>query len=692
MADRAVGQGAGHADCQAAGGGAEGAAEQLTEEAARQPAEQAAEGTAEAPFVACEAMGFGYGDGALVFDGFDLTVPQGQYLCLLGGNGSGKSTLAKLIDALLVPQAGAVRVFGRRTDEPANLFFVRSNTGLVFQSPDDQLVASLVENDVAFGPENLGVPAPELRQRVEAALAEVGLQGFERSEVHSLSGGQKQRVAIAGALALEPALLVLDEATAMLDPRGRASLRRVARQLHAQGMTVISITHFMEEAVDAQRVVVLDQGRVRLDGTPAEVFARGDELRSLDLDVPFVAELAGQLRDLGVAAPAALTDGELADALEALRQGQPSQGDGAEGGREAPAGGTATAAAAMAAAAGDAKAAGMTAMATAATATTATAGAAAAPPAGAPVLLSYEGVGFSYGRKAKSKRRCEGKAAAARSADPASARAWGAEPNAAQALHDVAFEVREGGFLGLAGHTGSGKSTLIQTMNGLLRATEGTVRFRGANLADKAAAAQARTRIGVVFQYPEAQLFAPTVYDDVAFGPRNLGLDAATVDGRVRDALEAVRLPYEAVHARSPFELSGGQQRRAALAGVLAMDPQVLVLDEPAAGLDPRGRRSFLELLKRLHGQGMTMVMASHSMEDLAQLCDYLLVLEGGTIARRGTPAQVFADAGGLHGLGLAPPAPMAFASALRERGFALPHGLYDTPTLAGAIAAALQG
>ena len=217
MADRAVGQGAGHADCQAAGGGAEGAAEQLTEEAARQPAEQAAEGTAEAPFVACEAMGFGYGAGALVFDGFDLTVPQGQYLCLLGGNGSGKSTLAKLIDALLVPQAGAVRVFGRRTDEPANLFFVRSNTGLVFQSPDDQLVASLVENDVAFGPENLGVPAPELRQRVEAALAEVGLQGFERSEVHSLSGGQKQRVAIAGALALEPALLVLDEATAMLD-------------------------------------------------------------------------------------------------------------------------------------------------------------------------------------------------------------------------------------------------------------------------------------------------------------------------------------------------------------------------------------------------------------------------------------------------------------------------------------------
>lgn len=620
----------------------------------------APEGAAAAsPFVSFEQAGFRYEDSTVVFDGFDLTVPQGQYLCLLGGNGSGKSTLAKLVDALLLPQAGAVRAFGRRTDDADELFFIRSNTGLVFQSPDDQLVASLVEDDVAFGPENLGVPAPELRQRVSDALAQVGLQGFERCEVQGLSGGQKQRVAIAGALALEPALLVLDEATAMLDPRGRASLRRVARQLHEEGLTVISITHFMEEATDAERVVVLDDGQVRLDGTPSEVFGQAEALRGLGLDVPFVAALAGLLREGGIPAPAALDDAALADALGRELQARAADRPGAP----APSPERSFSAASAKGAA----------------------------QAKAPVLLSYEQVGFAYGKPPK-RRSAQAQPPRPAGAAPEAPRAWGTGPDAAWALRDVTFELREGEALGLAGHTGSGKSTLIQTMNGLRRATEGTVRFRGDDLADKAVAARARTAVGVVFQYPETQLFAPSVYDDVAFGPRNLGLGPEAVDARVRAALEAVALPYEAVYARSPFELSGGQQRRVALAGVLAMEPEALVLDEPAAGLDPRGRRGFLALLRRLHDQGMTMAMASHSMEDLATLCDYLLVLEGGSIARRGAPAEVFADAEALHALGLAPPAPDAFAALLRQRGFALPRPLYDVEGLADDIAANLRG
>ena len=608
---------------------------------------------ADEPFVDFESVGFRYEGGAAVFDGLDLTVPAGQYLCLLGGNGSGKSTLAKLADALLVPQEGHVRVFGRSTTDPEGLFFIRSNTGLVFQSPDDQLVASLVEDDVAFGPENLGVPTPELRERVEGALAQVGLQGFERREVQGLSGGQKQRVAIAGALALEPALLILDEATAMLDPRGRASLLRVARQLHEEGLTVISITHFMEEAVDAERVVVLDHGRVRLDGTPQEVFAQGTTLRDLRLDVPFAMDLAGRLQGLGVEALATVDEAALAEALATQRKAWAA----AHPGDAEPLERTFRAEGAVAA------------------------------HASAPVLLAYEDVGFSYaGTPKRSRRRNQA------ATSPAPERAWGAAPDAEWALRHVSFSLREGEALGLAGHTGSGKSTLLQTMNGLLRATAGVVRFRGADLADKATAIQARTAIGLVFQYPESQLFAPTVYDDVAFGPRNLGLSAQTVDARVHDALEAVGLPYDAVYAKSPFALSGGQQRRAALAGVLAMEPAALVLDEPAAGLDPAGRRSFLELLRRLHDQGITLVMASHSMEDLAWLCDRLLVLEAGEVALQGAPEQVFADAEALHGLGLAPPAADAFASRLRKQGFRLPRPLYDASGLADDVAANLRG
>lgn len=234
----------------------------------------APEGAAAAsPFVSFEQAGFRYEDSTVVFDGFDLTVPQGQYLCLLGGNGSGKSTLAKLVDALLLPQAGAVRVFGRRTDDADELFFIRSNTGLVFQSPDDQLVASLVEDDVAFGPENLGVPAPELRQRVSDALAQVGLQGFERCEVQGLSGGQKQRVAIARALAMEPEVLLFDEPTSALDPEMVGEVLNVMQDLARRGMTMIVVTHEMAFARDvSNHVVFMADGVIAEEGDPAQVF------------------------------------------------------------------------------------------------------------------------------------------------------------------------------------------------------------------------------------------------------------------------------------------------------------------------------------------------------------------------------------------------------------------------------------
>lgn len=267
----------------------------------------------------CTDIEFTYDGERLALAGVDLHVAPGEFVCILGGNGSGKSTLAKHLNALLLPDRGTVTVDGYDTAEPRDVYRIRSTAGMVFQNPDDQLVASLIENDVAFGPENLGVPTDDLRQRVADALADVGLQGFDKRETAALSGGQKQRVAIAGVLAMEPSILILDEATAMLDPRGRAGLMRVVRELHERGMTVVMITHFMEEAAAADRVVVLDGGEVRMDGAPEEVLVRADELRSLSLEVPFACRLSLELQAAGVPVSTCITDDTLKEELCALR-------------------------------------------------------------------------------------------------------------------------------------------------------------------------------------------------------------------------------------------------------------------------------------------------------------------------------------------------------------------------------------
>ena len=247
-----------------------------------------------------KGTGFTYDGERFVLDGVDARIERGEFVCVLGGNGSGKSTLAKHVNALLVPDEGSVTVLDRDTRDERSTYFIRSNAGMVFQNPDDQLVASLIENDVAFGPENLGVPTDQLRQRVADALADVGLQGFDKRETAALSGGQKQRVAIAGVLAMEPAILILDEATAMLDPRGRKGLMRVCRELHDRGMTVVMITHFMEEAAQADRVIVLEDGDVACDGAPQDVLVQAELLERLNLDLPLAAELSLELQRRGV--------------------------------------------------------------------------------------------------------------------------------------------------------------------------------------------------------------------------------------------------------------------------------------------------------------------------------------------------------------------------------------------------------
>ena len=610
--------------------------------------------------IECRGVSFSYDGAAKALDGVDLNIEDGEFFCILGGNGSGKSTFAKHLNALLQPDAGTVRINGMDASDPELVYDIRSTAGMVFQNPDDQLVATLVEDDVAFGPENLGVPSALIAQRVRDVLKAVGLVGFERHETHALSGGQKQRVALAGVLAMEPRVLILDEASSMLDPRGRKGLMKACRALHDRGMTIVMITHFMEEAAEADRVAVFQAGRVAMLGTPEEILTRADELAQLNLDMPESCRLGMALRAKGVPVHAQVREADMVaevaqvytERSEAGTAGQPStsQLEIADG-----------------------------------TVPVDNEGNASEP------VIELSHVSYSYSLSPRERRRWHKCSAAAGKSNKQAL--WGNDPSSPWALRDVSLTVRRGEFLGLAGHTGSGKSTLVQHLNGLIRPQEGSVCALGLDLSQKKDAAAVKAKVGVVFQYPERQLFAETVVQDVAFGPRNLGLSQDEVARRVASSLARVGLDLATIGGKSPFELSGGQQRRVAFAGVLAMEPEVLVLDEPMAGLDPAARRDFLEFIGRLHDEGLTVVMVSHSMDDLANCCDRIVVMNEGAVFAEGTPAQVFAHADELKSIGLGVPAAQRMALALAKAGVPLRFdGLYTVESLANELVDLLIG
>ena len=258
-----------------------------------------------------------YRKGTKAVDDLSFTVNDGEILCIVGHNGSGKSTLAKMFNGLLIPSSGTVTVNGMDTADEEKTLDIRRQVGIVFQNPDNQIVTTVVKEDVAFGPENLGVPTEEMIVRVDEALRSVGMESYADSAPHMLSGGQKQRRAIAGMLSMEPQTLILDEATAMLDPMGRRDILNIIKELNREkNITVVMITQYMEEAVLADRVIVMNNGHIEMEGTPQEIFSRGDELRAIGLDVPAAVELREMLKKEGVADCAnAMTLEELAEAL-----------------------------------------------------------------------------------------------------------------------------------------------------------------------------------------------------------------------------------------------------------------------------------------------------------------------------------------------------------------------------------------
>lgn len=538
-----------------------------------------------------------YGD-SLALDDVTLEVCRGERVCVLGANGSGKSTLASVICGLLAPDEGDVELAGHAVctggvPDLAAYRDARRQLGLVFQNPDDQIVTSVVADDVAFGPENLGVPRAQIAARVARELRRVAMERYAHADPSRLSGGQRQRVCIAGALAMEPAVLVLDEPSSLLDVRGRAAIMRVMGRLAAAGATLVHVTHFMDEALAADRVIVMQRGRVALEGTPDEVFAskNAQVIEALGLEMPFEARLAAALR------------ADAADGGAIAAPGAPSG--------EKPA---------------------------------------ASVPATEPPAILARDLGFSYG------------------------------PDA-QALDGVSLEVPVRATTAIVGQTGSGKSTLLRLLCGLEAADAGSLTVCGINAATKRGRRQVRRAVGYVMQHPERQLFAQTVAEDVAFGPRNQGLSAAEVERRVAHALDLVGLADR--RDASPFELSGGQQRLAAIAGVLAMEPELLVLDEPTAGLDPRGRARLRALMADLAAHGVTLLQVTHSMEDAAR-ADHVVVLDQSHVLAAGTPAEVFCPANEpqLTAVGLGLPRPLAYACE---------HALDARPLTLEALVAALR-
>ena len=568
-------------------------------------------------------------------DGVDLEVQAGEFIAILGHNGSGKSTFAKHINALLLPTEGAMIIDGVDTSKEPELWRIRQKAGMVFQNPDNQIISTVVEDDVAFGPENLGVPEAQLWERMEESLRKVGMYAYREKSPNRLSGGQKQRVAIAGIVAMRPKIIIFDEPTAMLDPTGRKDVLEVAHELCArEKVTIILITHYMEEVIGADRVFVMDGGRVALSGTPREVFSRVEELKELRLDVPDVTDLAHSLKKRGLPFPDGILTRE--EFLAAVRENRILPKTAGSEARE-----TIAAQAPDAVTPGEAK-----------DLERPREMELSSQPGPAyissdfekPVQLELENVTYAYSR---------------------------ATAYETKALDAVSLKIFKGQFIGVIGHTGSGKSTLIQHFNGLMRPTEGRVLFEGQDIWEKGYdLRKLRTRVGMVFQFPESQLFETDVLTDCAFGPKNQGFSIEEAKEKAKAALHIVGIGEE-YYTASPFELSGGQKRRVAIAGVLAMEPDILILDEPTAGLDPKGRDEILDRIRDFHdSHGITIVLVSHSMEDVATYADRLIVVQEGRIAFDDTPSNVFARYRELEPMGLAAPQITYLMNELAEDGY----------------------
>ena len=573
-----------------------------------------------------DGLGEEFSSSVFAVDGIDFTVQEGEFVAVLGHNGSGKSTLARLTNGLLFPASGTIKVLGMDTTDAKHLFEIRKNVGIVFQNPDNQMVASIVEDDVAFGPENVGIPREQIGERIDFALSAVDMSEFRSSTPSRLSGGQKQRIAIAGVLALKPKIMILDESTAMLDPQGRKEVMDVVLRLNREEkMTVLLITHFPEEAMLADRAIVMNRGKIVMEGKPFEILNREDELKKYSLTLPHPLKICRILQKGGLPVCDTLSPKDLAETIVSSMKNCEKIDDA--------------------------------------------------------FIPQKQGVSITddvCGRvEAENVTHVY---------NPSS-------PFETYALNGASLTIESGEFFGIIGYTGSGKSTFVQHLNALIKLPTAEKKYKekrpkkgapapkraklmvaGFDLTDKKTDFRAlRKAVGMVFQYPEYQLFAETVFADVAFGLKNFSEETLTeseMEQAVREALETVGLCYEEVKDRSPFELSGGQKRRVAIAGVIVTKPQILVLDEPAAGLDPLGKAEIMKLLHKIHREWCkTVIVVSHDMDEIAENCTKVAVFSGGKVLFEGKPCELFQDDRCKVEAGLDVPYTAKVVACLREQG-----------------------
>lgn len=584
-----------------------------------------------------------------ILNDLNIEIEPGDFIAILGHNGSGKSTFAKHLNALLLPDEGNIYIDGEDTKSVEELWKIREKCGMVFQNPDNQIVGVTVEEDVGFGPENLGVKTEKIWDRIKDSLTKVDMYKYRKKSPNHLSGGQKQRVAIASSLAMKSKCIVLDEPTAMLDPQCRKEVMDITKSLNEnENITVILITHHMNEAIMAKKVVVIDDGKIALQGTPREVFSNVEQIKKLKLDMPQIMELSYELYKCGkFDRYDILTIDEFIKELEkrGLEKHKIKNSDGIDGNIKESI---------------DEK-------------------------VEENIKDNVEEKYFSNEIEKISKSQNDKDTADREDTEVTGNKdiepilslnnvSLKYEENTSmevKALDDISLDIYNDEFIGIIGHTGSGKSSLVQVMNGLINATDGNVTYKGENIQDKSFdKKRLHLDVGLVFQYPESQLFEETVLKDVMFGPLNKGMSEEEAKKAAKEALEMLGIG-ENYYNDSPFELSGGEKRRIAIAGVLAMNPEIIILDEPTAGLDPMSRNNLLNSLKRLQtDKTKTIIIVSHNMEDMANYVERLIVMNDGRVVFDDIKKNVFKYVGQLEQIGLDVPEVTKAMNVLKERNY----------------------
>lgn len=648
-------------------------------------------------------VNFSYEEGQVTLADVTASLVPGSYTALIGRNGSGKSTLARHLNALLLPDSGKVRSFGIDSQDDTQLFELRRLVGMVFQNPDNQIIGTTVTEDMAFGPENLAIPPLEIAARIKRVLQLLHMKAYKDTAPSNLSGGQKQKLAVGGILVMEPQAVVLDEATSMLDPSMRRELLAFIRQLRlSKGLTIVNVTHHLDEILTADKVLVLQQGHLVRNYSPLDLFNDAALIRELKLSVPGEIALlkvletvqGRELLTLPDLLPATVQKALLQSAA-ALLQAATDKGEGellmqrlrgqmsllAQDEQELAARLAAKVKSLMQvfAAAGAVRVSGSV------------GAAGAAETVGDRVQGPVQASAVDKAACVQAVDKVPGVKAAKTSSVPESEQSAQAEPepiikvehltyryeeqekNTPPVLDDISFEVKRGEVLAIVGHSGSGKSTLIMHLNALLANKPGEVIIDGLDASVKSNLLAIRRKVSLLFQYPEHQLFAETVYKDIAYGPTKLAYSPAQVDNMVNLAVTMLGFDKDVLQ-KSPFELSGGQMRKVAFAGIIAMWPEILVLDEPAAGLDDLGRKEMFNYIKLLQSLGKTVVVVSHNMEDVAEFADRVLILQHGKVVKLAEPEVIFPDRDLLAANALEQPTFTACLQLLQARlGWQLP-------------------